>query len=143
MNTDGEIKVMTTDPVIGILMDFLKMVGEVLAGLKRMELADIDAEILRLRRRRLAEGLDEFKSRLESETRKKNALVKQDTINRGLGNSTVLGSMLGAIDRDAHADAEKATREYNRAIEEISLFEQRVKVQARPWWKKILRCFRR
>jgi hypothetical protein len=64
--------------------------------------------------------------------------AKQDLISRGLANSTILDSMLRAIDQDAANELNNASREYNRAIEEIALLERQVKEQATSFWTKLL-----
>lgn len=54
----------------------------------------------------------------------------QDHISRGLYNTTVLTSSLRQIQTDADEQMTKATREYNRAIEEIALKEREVNERA-------------
>jgi hypothetical protein len=88
----------------------------------------------------LSEKLEEFKVSLDAAVKKEKGKAEQDLISRGLGNSTVRQSTLRAIEHDAAAELEKASREYNRAIEEIALMERRLEVQNRtPWWGKLLR----
>jgi len=52
-------------------------------------------------------------------------------------NTTVLDSRLRSIDLDAADELHKATREYNRAIEEIAMLEQQVKVRSRGFLRRI------
>ena len=131
---------MDTTTVISLTGTFLQTVGEVLADLKRQELAQLDADLLRLKRTQLAEKLADYKSGLNSAVKQEKVRAEQDLISRGLANSTVREGTLRAIEQDASAELERATREYNRAIEEMAILEQRVVTQARPWWKKLLRC---
>ncbi len=130
---------MDTPTVISLTGSFLKVVGEVLADVKRQDLATIDSDQLRLKRHLLCEELEEFKVSLDAAVKKEKGKAEQDLISRGLGNLTVRESTLRAIDHDAATEFEKASREYNRAIEEIALTERRLEVQNRPpWWKKLL-----
>jgi hypothetical protein len=131
---------MDTSTVVSLTGSFLKLVGEVLADVKRHDLATLDADLLKLKRHVLSEKLEEFKSNLDAAVQKEKGKAEQDLISRGLGNSTVRESTLRAIEHDAATELEKASREYNRAIEEIALTERRLEVQNRPpWWKKLLR----
>lgn len=132
---------METATVTSVSGKFFMFVGEVVADLKRQELAKVDADHLRLKRQVLAEELEDFKSKLASAVTTEKGRAEQDLISRGLGNTTVRQSMLRAIERDAADQLEKAHREYNRAIEEIALMERRVQEQAVPGWKRLLRLF--
>src|SRR5262249_9035935 len=105
----------------------------------KRDLADIDAELLNLKKRELAEKLAETLVELEASVTKKKGAAVQDLINRGLGNTTVKESVLRAIDQDAVRDREKAIREYGRATEEIALLERKLYVQSQTWWRKLLR----
>lgn len=131
---------MDTSTVISLTGSFLKFVGESVADLKREELAKIDVDLLNLKRSQLAEKLADFNTQLKKAVTQEKAQAQEDLISRGLASSSVLDSTLRGIERDASNELDKATREYNRAIEEIALLERKVKEQARPWWKKILRC---
>jgi hypothetical protein len=103
-------------------------------------LASIDSELLRLKRRVLSDGLEDFKSRLDAAVRVEKAKAEQDLISRGLANSSVRQSAIRAIEHDAATELEKALREYNRTIEEIALIERRLVVQIRPsLWRRFLR----
>lgn len=130
---------MDTSTVISVSGGFLKFVGEALADVKRQDLANVDADLLKLKRQVLAEKLEEFKSSLDTAAKLEKARSVQELISRGLANTTVRQSSLRAIEHDAATELERATREYNRAIEEIALIERKLEVQNRPrWWKKIL-----
>jgi len=119
---------------------FLKLVGELLADVKRQDLATLDADVLLLKRHVLSEKLEEFKNSLDAAAKQEKGKAEQDLISRGFGNSTLRQSALRAIERNASTELEKATREYNRAIEEIALLERRLEIQNRPpWWRKLLR----
>lgn len=131
---------MDTTTLISLTGSFLQTVGEVLADLKRQEIVRLDVDLLNLKRSQLAEKLHDFKSELDSAVKQEKARAEQDLISRGLANSTVRQSTLRAVEQDASSELDKATREYNRAIEEISLLEQKLKTQARPWWKKLFGC---
>ncbi|CAN5404132.1 hypothetical protein BH11PLA2_BH11PLA2_27840 [soil metagenome] len=133
---------MNTSTIISLSGGFLKLVGEVLADVKRQDLASVDAELLRLKRKVLAEKLEEFKISLDTSANREKSETEQNLISKGLANSTVRQSSLRAIERDAATELERATREYNRAIEEIALIERKLEMQNRPpFWKKVLRRF--
>lgn len=131
---------MDTPTLIALTGGFFKSVGEVLADLKRQELATIDADLLKLKRTQLDEKLEDFKSDLEAAAKVEKGRAEQDLISRRLANSSIRQSTLRAIEHDASKELERALREYNRAIEEIALLERKVNEQARPWWKKLFRC---
>jgi hypothetical protein len=133
---------MNTTTLISLSGGFLKFVGESLAEIKRKEFTTVDAELLKLKRDVLAEKLEDFKSSLDVAVKQEKAKSEQDLISRGLGNSTVRQNCLRAIEHDAAAELERATREYNRAIEEIALMERKLEVLNRSLWKKILRWLR-
>ncbi len=134
---------MNASSVITLTGGFLKFVGEALSDVKRQDLANVDVELLQLKRMVLAEKLEEFKSNLDAAARHEKAKAEQDLISRGLANSTVRQSSLRAIENDAATELDRATREYSRAIEEIALIERKLEVQnGPPWWKKVLRCLR-
>ncbi|MHC4179183.1 MAG: hypothetical protein ACYSWU_16845, partial [Planctomycetota bacterium] len=126
--------------IIALTGGFFKFVGEVVADLKHQQFAMIDAELLNLKRTQLAEKLEDFKSDLAAAAKEEKGRAEQDLISRGMGNTTVRESTLRAIEQDASKELERASREYNRAIEEIALIERKVNEQARPWWKKLFRC---
>jgi hypothetical protein len=131
---------METSTVISLTGGFLKLVGEVLADVKRQELATLDADLLNLKRQLLSEKLEEFKVSLDAGVKTEKGNADQDLISRGLGNTTVRESTHRAIEHDAATELERASREYNRAIEEIALMERTLAVQNRPpWWRKLLR----
>jgi phage-related minor tail protein len=132
---------MDTSTVIALTGSFLKFVGETLADLKARQIAQIDVDLLRLKRSKLSEALEDFKSKLPTAVTQEKARVEQDMISRGLANTTIRTSTLQAVERDANDRVETATREYNRAIEEIALLERRVTELTRcPWWKRLLGC---
>ena len=131
---------MDTTTIISLTGTFLKTVSEVVADLKRQELARLDVDLLNLKRTQLTDNFDDFKSELESAVKQEKAQAEQDLISRGLANSTLRQSKLRAIEKDASTKSEKATRECSRAIEEIALLEQKINERARPWWKKLLHC---
>lgn len=115
---------------------FTKFVGAIVADLKREELAKINLELLNLKRNELADRLADYKSQMAKAVAQDEAQAKQDLISRGLGNTTLVNNTLRAIEKNASDEIYKATREYNRAIEEIALLERQVKAQL-PWWRKI------
>lgn len=131
---------MDISTVISATGGFLKLVGEVLADIKRQDVATLDADLLRLKRQILSEKLEEFKVKLDIAVKKEKGKAEQNLISRGLGNSTIRDTMLRAIEHDAATEVERASREYSRAIEEIALLERRLEVQNRPTlWKKFFR----
>jgi len=134
---------METSTVIAVTGSFLKFVGEVVADLKRQEVARINADLLNLKRTMLDEKFEEFKSALAAAVEQEKARAEQDLSSRGLANSTVVESSHSAIERRASTEFEGAARERNRAIEEIALMERRLNEQSRPWWKTIIRSRQR
>jgi hypothetical protein len=132
---------MDTSVILSITGAFYRFVGELLADLKRQELAMLDAELLRLKRMQLAEKLEEFEKQLASAVITEKGKVEQELISRGLATSTVRQSELRAIDQRASDESEKAHREYSRAIEEIALLERKVAEQSVSVWKRIRRFF--
>ena len=120
-----------------LIAGFKKFVGEVLADLKHRGLGTIDAELLRLKRESLSDGLKKLKDGLADSVKKQKEKAQQTHIARGLSNTTVLLSTFAAIDSRAAHQMVEATREYNRAIEEIALLEKRVALRSRPWWKRL------
>jgi hypothetical protein len=133
------ISTMGISTVISLTAGFMKYAGEIIADLKRQELARIDIEMLNLKRTQLSERLEEFNSESEIAIKKKKAQEEQSLISRGLFNSTVRDSTLRAIENDANNEVAKATREYNRTMEEIALMERKITEKAQPWWKKVFR----
>jgi len=118
----------------------MKFVGEQLADVKRRDFANVDGQILRLKRQVLAERLEDFKSALDTAAKQAKANIENDLIRRNLANSTIRDSYFRTVDRDAASELERGTREFNRALEEIALIESKVEIQNRPpWWKKLFR----
>ena len=111
---------------------FVKWIGEELADVKRREVASIDAELLALKRRVWSEKLEQLRTDANAAAEQEKAAARQDHINRGLGNSTVVSSALRMIDIKTAGEIEKATREYTRGIEEVALLERKLEVQNRP-----------
>jgi hypothetical protein len=133
---------MDTSTVISVTGTFLKLVGEVLADVERQDLARLEADMLKSKRELLSEKLEEFKSSLDAAVAQEKGRAEQDLISRGLANTTVRQSIFRGIEKDAATELGRASREYNRAIEEIALLERRLEVQNRPpWWRKLLRNF--
>jgi hypothetical protein len=106
--------------------EFQRFVGETLAELRRQDVASIDGDLLNLKRSHLAEKLKDFKRELEVAVKREKGRAEQDLISRGLANTTIRPSLLRGIESDASNESDKATREYNRAIEEIALLERKV-----------------
>jgi hypothetical protein len=124
---------------LAILSKFITFVGDTLADLKRREVADIDLELLGLKRRALAEKLAEAETELQAEVTRKQGAALQDLITRGLANSTVKDSVFRGIERDASSDLEKMAREHGRATEEIALLERKLRVESQAQWRRFLR----
>jgi hypothetical protein len=131
---------MDTSTVISLTGTSLKAVGEVVADLKRQDLAGVSVDLLNLKRSELHEKLKDFYSDLAAAATREKGFARQDLVSRGFVNSSLLDSTLRGIEQDASTELDRATREYNRAIEEIALLERKAKEEARPWWKRLLRC---
>jgi multidrug efflux pump subunit AcrB len=127
--------------ILGMAGKFISVAGEIIADLKRRDSATVDAELLKLKREKLSEALEQMRADVAKAVIQKKAQVQQDLVSRGLYNSTVLESMNRQVDQDAADETEKAAREYARDIEEIALMEQKVAVQNKPWWSKALNFF--
>src|SRR5260370_15337943 len=121
---------MSFSTVLTVTGPFIKLTGEVLADLKRQELAEIDLDRLKLDKSKLAEALAECEQRLPLAVAQEKARAQQDYISRGLCNNTVSDNALRAIDQDASNELNKALLEYNRAKEEIALMERRLKAKS-------------
>ncbi|HEV3384204.1 MAG TPA: hypothetical protein VG097_05280, partial [Gemmata sp.] len=80
---------MEISTVISTTGGFVKFAGEVIADLKRQELARIDIELLNLKKTVLMEKFEEFKSELVTAVNQEKGRTEQDLISRGLSNSTV------------------------------------------------------
>jgi hypothetical protein len=132
---------MEISTVISTTGSFIKFAGEVIADLKRQELARIDAALLNLKKTVLTKKFEEFKSELETAVKQEKACKEQELISRRLSNLTVRDSLLRGIEQDASNEVTKALREYNRTMEEIALMERKLNEQAQSSWKKLLRFF--
>jgi hypothetical protein len=124
--------------ILGMASKFVSISGEMLADLKRREIATIDADLLRLKREQMAEALEQLRADVGKAAEQKKAEIKQDFVHRGLANSTVLDSMIQRVEQDAAAELDKASREYSRNLEEIALMERKIAVQNKPSWRKLL-----
>jgi hypothetical protein len=128
--------------VLSLTGKFVTLVGEVASGLKRQDLTAVDGDWLKLKRQQLSEKLEEYKSDLHAAVKREKAKAQQDHVSRGLGNNIMLQSAFQAIKQDAATQLGRASREYNRAIEEIGLIERKLEIRKREgWWKKLLRRF--
>jgi hypothetical protein len=72
----------------------VRFVEETLADLKRLELTEIDIELLRLKQTSLGEKLDDLKSDFASDTKKRVVDVEQDMMKRGVIIPLVWNGML-------------------------------------------------
>ncbi len=133
---------MDTSTIFSLTGTYITLVEDVLVGLKRQALADVDADWLRLKRQQLREKLEEYKADLEAAVKREKAKAQQDHVSLGLGNSIGLQSAFTVLKQDAATQMGKASREYNRAIEEIALMERKLEIQKREGWlKKLLHRF--
>ncbi len=117
---------MDPSTIISLTGGFLRFVGETVADLRRLDVSSIDVDLLNLKRSHLAEKLKDFNRELEVAVKREKGRAEQDLISRGLSNSTIRSSTLRGIESDASKELDNATREYNRAIEEIALLERKV-----------------
>jgi hypothetical protein len=129
---------MDASTAASLASNFLQAVGELVADLKRRELAEIDLDLLRLKRDELRRKLEDLKCHLAESVIVQKAKTEQSLLTRGLSNSTIRDGMLRAIEQDANGQMERAVREYNLVIAELALTEQRIKANARPLWKRLL-----
>jgi hypothetical protein len=123
---------MDADTWIEVAAPFYTAVGEVVKELTRRNIADIDLELLKLKREELTDRLNETRTKVAkaADLEKKNAVA--DLSSRGLGGSSLKESTIGGVDSRSAEVLDKMHREYNRAIEKIALMER--KVSSRRWW---------
>jgi hypothetical protein len=129
---------MEVTTVLSITGPFMRFVGETLAEAKSQRLDQVTLEMLRLKRVMMAERLEECQTNVERFVKVETGRVLQDHISRGLGNSTVLTTTARSVVRDADEQLIKATREYNRAIEELALLERQVRERPSTFWRRLL-----
>jgi len=110
--------------------------------LKRAEFANIDIDLLRLKRDTLRERLEDLEKELAAAAKLAKGNKAGELADRGLGGSTIIDSFTMGIERDANDQLAVARREYNRAIEEIALMERRIVEGRVPWWKRLWNCLR-
>lgn len=110
-----------------IVAPFYTAVGENLEALTRQ--AEIDPDLLRLKREEIADKFEDAKAGLAraADLGKKNAVA--DLSSRGLLSSTSKESAHKSIDDRAANELAKMHREYNRAIERISIIERSAGLQ--------------
>jgi hypothetical protein len=133
---------MDTETALTLTGGFFKLMADVLYEVKRDQAADLDREFVRLKRKHVDEAYNTYLCQYESEIRKKKALVSQDLINHGLGNSTIRQSIHASIDRDAEANLDRVGRQYSYVIEELALTERKAKSKSLPWWERIYRLLK-
>lgn len=120
---------------------FVKFKGETVAELKSRPIADVDLELLRLRRIELKERIELLEVEVAAAVKTQKCNVDADLASRGLLNSTIKPSMHLAVDHDANKQLDNARREHNRALEEIAIMERRIREGMTPSWKRLWRWF--
>jgi len=105
---------------------FYAAVGESVEELTRRNTAEIDPDLLRLKREEIADKFEDAKSGLAkaADLAKKNAIA--DLSSRGLLGSSLKESSQKSIDGKATEELGKMQREYNRALERIAVLERNV-----------------
>jgi hypothetical protein len=128
---------MDADHWLDIVAPFYKVVGEAVEELTRRSIAEIDTDLLRLKREELTDQLEETRASVAqaANLEKKNQIA--DLASRGLSGATLKESFENGVDTRSTEVLKKMHREYNRAIEKIALLER--KVRARQWWPWPLR----
>jgi hypothetical protein len=124
---------------VNLVDPYMRRVGQVVEELKRQDIARIDIALLNRKRQVLDEQREEFLSRAKAEAGKDTAKIDEEMTDRGLMTSTVRHSRHIAVENQWADQILKGLREYNRAIEEIALMEQRIREEFRPWWKRLFR----
>ncbi|MDA0835156.1 MAG: hypothetical protein O2955_17480 [Planctomycetota bacterium] len=122
--------------LISATSSFMKIMGEIIADIQRMDIAEIDLELLKLKHAELSDRFDIFKSELERKIIKQKSHVEQDLNARGLSNTTMRYGLLRAVETQGSDELAKAAQEYNRAIEVIALLERKVNTNKGRWWKR-------
>ena len=108
-----------------------KFFGESLADLQRTDFARLDSELLRQKRNVLKEKLEALESKVPEQVGLEQKNNHADLSSRGLGGSSGVQAFNLAIERNANEQLDEARREYNRAISEISILEQRIAIRER------------
>ena len=114
--------------------------GETLADLNRRQDADIEWDLLRLKRSVLADKLEQTKLKLVEETKLEIANHIASLSSRGLGNSTIVTAFQLNIEKQAAVELDRMVIEYNRAIEEIAYLDRKVSVLRLGFWQRAKRC---
>jgi hypothetical protein len=125
---------MDADSWLTIVAPFYKVAGEAVEELTRRSIAEIDSELLRLKREELTDRLEEAQTAVAraADLDKKNKIA--DLASRGLLGSSMKESSQNGVDARSADVLEKMHREYNRAIERIALLEKKVNARNRwPW----------
>jgi len=130
---------MDADTWLKVAGPFYTAVGEVLEELTRRSIAEIDVELLTIKREELSDRLEETRSAVAkaADLEKKNAVA--DLIARGLGGSSLKESTVNGVDNRSAEVLDKMHREYNRAIEKVALLEHNVTVRNGQWWLRPVR----
>ena len=126
------------EPSIGTQLfgKFSKLAASTLAELKAKDTAELDLDEIRLKRDKLAKGLQQLEVDVEGAVRVQKDDAVADLSSRGLSNSSMKDSTFLAIDRDANKQLDEARQEYGRAIEELALLERRVRIRMVPSWSR-------
>jgi hypothetical protein len=129
--------------VIQLTGTFVKFVGETVAEVKRLEVAAVDKDLLRLKQKVLSERLEDLEKQMVDavDVAKKN--MAGNLASRGMANSSTMPSFILGIENDAREQLGIAWREHNRAIEEFALLERRISELSCPCWKRAWRWLRR
>ena len=101
--------------------------------LKSRELASIDLELLQLRRSTLEENKTAFLEEAGASRTREIANVRAELVGRGLSNSTLLTTRTRAVEKEWAIKVERALQEHDRALEELALYERKVRAQQPPW----------
>jgi hypothetical protein len=109
-----------------VVAPFYAAVGESIEELTRRSPADIDPDLLRLKREEIADKFEDAKSGLAkaADLAKKNAVA--DLASRGLLGSSLKELSQKSIDSKATEELGKMQREYNRAMERLAVLERNV-----------------
>ena len=114
-----------------------KFFGETLADLQNRDFARLDSELLRQKRNVLKEKLEALERKVPDQVDLEQKNNQAELTSRGLGGSSGVYAFNLAIENNANERLDEARREYNRAISEIGILEQRIAVRERTLRDKL------
>jgi hypothetical protein len=112
-----------------VTAEISKVTKEILDELSSKALGKIKLERIRLKRRELLDKLQHFKEDLAKKVTQAKAKVDQDYMSRGFYNSSLHTGDVKEIEIQAVTETRTADQEYQRALDELKLVEDEVKLE--------------